>query len=82
MRRKIHCSEKPPTALERAIKKFHSSLLRLRNTGNFKASDFGKMDQTHLPFELDDGKTYDKKGVKEVWAKSGQSDLDNKRLSN
>ena len=31
-----------------------------------------------LPFVLDDGKTFDKKGVKEVWAQSGQSDL-NKR---
>ena len=34
------------------------------------------MDQTSLPFVLDDGKTYDKKGVKEVWAQSGQSSLD------
>ena len=32
LRRKTHCSQKPPTALEPAIKKFHFSLLRLRNT--------------------------------------------------
>ena len=61
LRRKTHCSQKPPTALEPAIKKFHSFLLRLRNTGNFKASDLANMDQTPLPFVLDDGKTYDKK---------------------
>ena len=34
------------------------------------------MDQMCLPFLLDDGKTYDKKGVREVWAHSGESDLD------
>ena len=67
MRSKTHCSQKPPTALEPAIKKFHFSLLRLRNTGNFKASDLANMDQTPLPFVLDDGITYDKKVVKEVW---------------
>ena len=42
--------------------------MRLRNTGNFKASDIANMDQTPLPFVLDDGKTYYKKGVKDVWA--------------
>ena len=66
LRRKTHCSQKPPTALEPAIKKFHSSLLRLRNTGNFKAFDLANIDQTPLLFVLDDGKTYNKKGVNEV----------------
>ena len=37
------------------------------------------MDQTPLPFVLDDGKNYDKKGVKEVWAQSGQSGLDKRQ---
>ena len=55
--------------------------MRLRNTGDFKASDFANMDQTHLAFELDDGKIYDKKGVKEVWAQSEQSDLDNRQAT-
>ena len=79
--RKTHCSQKPPTALESGIKKFHSSLLRLRNTGNFKASDLANMDQTPLPFVLDDGKTYEKKGLKEVWAQSGQSGLDKRQAT-
>ena len=43
LRRKTHCSQKPLRALEPATKKFHSSLLRLRNTGNFKASDLANM---------------------------------------
>ena len=34
------------------------------------------MSRKNLPFVLDDGKTYDKKGLKEVWAQSGQSGLD------
>ena len=66
MRKKTHCSQKLPTALEPAIKKFHSSLLWLRNTGNFKASDLAHMDKMPLPFVLDVGKTYGKKGLKEV----------------
>ena len=81
MRRKIDFSQKTITALEPAIKKFHSSLLRLRNTGNFKASDFVSIDQTLLPFVRDDGKTYDKKDVKQVWAQSGQIDLDKRQAT-
>ena len=81
MRRKIHFSQKPLTALEPAIKKFHSSLLWLRNTGNFKACDFVSMDQTLFPFVRDNGKTYDKKDVKQVWAQSGQSGLDKRQAT-
>ena len=47
--RKTYCSQKTPAALEPAIKKFHSSPLRLRNTGNFKASDFANMLIYFLP---------------------------------
>ena len=71
MRRKIDCSQKPPTALESAIMKLHSPLLRLRNTGNFKTSDLANMDQTPLPFVLDGGKSYDKKDMKEAWTQNG-----------
>ena len=81
LRKKSHCSQKTPIALGPAIKKFHSSLLRLRNTGNFKASDLANMDQTALPFVLDDGKTYYKKGVKEFWVQSRQSSLDKRQAT-
>ena len=30
---------------------------------------------------LDDGKTYDKKGMKEVWSQSGQSGLDKRQAT-
>ena len=39
------------------------------------------MDQTSLPVVLNDGKTYDQKGVKEVWAQSGQSGLDKTQVT-
>ena len=39
------------------------------------------MDQTPLPFVLDDGKTFDKKVVEEVWAQCGQSDLDERQAT-
>ena len=55
--------------------------MRLRNTGNFTASDLANMDQTPLTFGLDDRKTCDKKGVKEVWAQSGPSGLDKRQAT-
>ena len=79
--KRTHCSQKPPTSLEPAIKKLHSALLRLRNTGNFNACDLANIDQTLSPFVLDDGKTYDKKGIKEVWVQSGQSNLDKRQAT-
>ena len=68
LKRKTHCFPQPPTALDPGIR-------------NFKVSDLIYMDQTPLPFVLDDGKTYDKKVVKEVWAQSGQSGQDKKQAT-
>ena len=56
-------------------------MLQLRNSGNFKASDLANIDQTVLRFVLVNGKTCDKKGVKEVWAQSGQSSLDKRQAT-
>ena len=39
------------------------------------------MDQIPLPFVLDDGKTYEIKVVKEVWAQSEQSGLDKQQAT-
>ena len=72
---------KPTRALEPIIKKFHFSLLRLRNTGKFEAPDLANMDQTPLLFVLDDGKTFDKKGMKEVSAQSEQLGLDKRQAT-
>ena len=48
----------------------------MRPSGDYQDGDIANMDQTPLPIVLDDGKTYDIKGVKEVWAQSGQSGID------
>ena len=39
------------------------------------------MDQTPLPFVLDDGKTYADKGSSETWCVSGSSGLDKRQFS-
>ena len=59
-----------------AITKFHSKLLRVRRRGVYQTKDIANMDQTPLPFVLDDGKTYADKGSSEVWCVSGCSGLD------
>ena len=58
-----------------AITKFHSKLLRVRRRGVYQTKDIANMDQTPLPFVLDDGKTYADKGSSEVWSVSGSSGL-------
>ena len=39
------------------------------------------MDQTPLPFVLDDNKTYYKKGAEVVWIASGQSSLEKRQCT-
>ena len=39
------------------------------------------MDQTGSPFIIDDGKTYDSKGSKDAWCKSGQPGLDKRQCT-
>ena len=53
-----------------ALRHLISQIWKNQKFKNFKVS------RKNLPFVLDDGKTYDKKGLKEVWAQSGQSGLD------
>ena len=65
--RKTHTTEKSPTELKNAIKMFHGRLLRERRRGAFILADTANMDQTPLPFVMDDGKTYNQTGLKEIW---------------
>ena len=39
------------------------------------------MDQTPLPLVLDDNRTYDTVGAKEIWVRSGQSGLDKRQCT-
>ena len=67
LRRKTHAAQTDPKPLAPAITKFHSKLLRVRRRGVYQTKDIANMDQTPLPFVLDDGKTYADKGSSEVW---------------
>ena len=74
--RKAHAAQTDPKQLAPAITKFHSKLLRVRRRGVSQTKDIANVDQTPLPFVLDDGKTYADKGSSEVWCVSGSSGLD------
>ena len=71
-----HAAQTDPKQLAPAITKFHLKLLRVRGRGVYQTKDIANMDQTPLPFVLDDGKTYASKESSEVWCVSGSSGLD------
>ena len=56
-------------------------LSRLQSGGDYQDGDIANMHQTPLSFLLDDEKTFDIKGVKEVWEQSGQSGLDKRQAT-
>ena len=76
LRRKTHTAQTDPKQLAPAITKFHPKLLRVSRRGVYQTKDSANMDQTPLPFLLDDEKTYGDKGSSEVWCVSGSSGLD------
>jgi hypothetical protein len=47
--------------------------LDVKTVGRFKLCHIANMDQTPLPFENLDSKTYNKKGEKTVWLKEHRS---------
>ena len=81
LRRKTHAAQKSPAALRSAIENFHAKLLRERKRGNYALKDLGNMDQTPLPFVMDDNRTYEKTGASEVWIASGQSGLEKRQCT-
>ena len=81
IRRNTHVAQKSPSMLKASIEKFHSKLLRERKRGTYQLRDIASMDQTLLPFVLDDEKTYDAKGSEEVWCSSGSSGLDKRQCT-
>ena len=56
-------------------------MLRERIRGKFHLKHIANMDQTPLPFVLDDNRTYDTVGAKELWVRSGQSGLDKRQCT-
>ena len=57
----------------------NTKLLRERKRGTFALRDIANIDQTPLPFVLDDGRTYDDKGSEEVWFSSNKSSFDKRQ---
>lgn len=45
----------------------------MKTVGRFKLSEIANMDQTPLPYEFNEGKTYSKRGAKTVWVKEQRS---------
>ena len=74
-------AQKSPAEVEAILQEFHKYLLRVRSRGRYELSDIANMDQTGSSFIIDDGKTYDSKGSKDVWCKSGQSGLDKRQCT-
>ena len=72
LRRKTHAAQKSPAQLRTAIEGFHSKVLRQRKRGTYQLRDLANMNQTPLPFVLDDNKTYEKQGAEDVWFVTGQ----------
>ena len=63
LRRKTHAAQKSPNELRESIEQFHAKIIRQRKRGTYTL--IANMDQTPLPFDLDDNTTHDKKGTKE-----------------
>lgn len=81
LRRKTHTAQKAPEQLRNTIMKFHSKILREQKRGKYEDCDTANMDQTPLPFVLDDGKSYDSTGAKEVWCSNASSGLDKRQCT-
>ena len=79
--KKNTCWQTDPKQLTPAITKFHSKLLRVGRRIVYQTKNIANMDQTPLPFVLDDGKTYADNGSSEVWCVSGSSGLDKRECS-
>ena len=58
LRKRTHAAQRAPVNLSATISKFHAKLLRVRKCDNVHLGDIANMDQTPLPFVLDDGKTW------------------------
>ena len=81
LRKRTHAAQHAPSSLRGALSKFDAKLFRVRRHRKFELSDIANMDQTPLPFVLDDGKTYNDKGEKEIWCATAPSGLDKRQCT-
>ena len=76
LRRKTHTAQRLPNDVTNEVLNSHKRLIKVRRRGVYLLSDIANMDQTPLPFILDDGKTYNETNEKDVICKTGASGLD------
>ena len=81
LRKKTHISPKRPKDALPLITNFHRYLFHIRKCGQYSLADIANMDQTGLPFIMDDGKTYANKGSDDVSCLSGQSGLEKRQAT-
>ena len=79
--RKTHTAQKAPEQLRNTITKFYSKILCKQKRGKYEDCDTANTDQTPLPFILDDGKSYDSTGAKEVWCSNASLGLDKRQCT-
>ena len=79
LRRKTHTSQRIPEEATPLVLKFHKQLMKVRKNGVYTLKDIANMDQTPLPFILDDGKTYSVTNEKDVVCKTGSPGLDKRQ---
>jgi hypothetical protein len=78
---RTHTAQQAPSELRESITSFHEEISRQRHRGVFSDKDIANMDQTPLPFVLNDGKTYNSQGVKEVWTASAAPGMDKRQCT-
>ena len=76
VQRKTHTAKIASKDLAPAISKFHATSLSVHRRENFKLKHIANMDQTLLPFALDDWTFYQDKDIKEVCCVSAASRLE------
>ena len=81
LRKKTHISQKRPEDALPLSTNFHTYLFHIRKRGQYSLADIANMDQTGLPFIMDDGKTYANKGSDDVSCLSGQSGLEKRQAT-
>ena len=79
--RKTNTAQKSPAELTNTIEMFHGKLFHEWGRGTFSLADIADIDQIPLPFVMDDGKTYNQTGLKDIWCASGSSGLEKRQCT-
>ena len=81
LRKTTHTAQKLPADKITKVKEFHQYLNYIHRCGKYELCDIANMDQTPLPFILDDGTTYEHHGSKDVCCKTGASGVEKRQAT-